>query len=132
MITVMDLQRIFHQNCAGPCNKATAKIHSVKYNLNELLFFKNVYNYFIFYFAYCYCNALLFQAWGDYADMSQAVAVYVTLACNVFPICWFGTQLTQQVIVNGLLLLLLLLLLFLQRHMENAVNLQHFGNLEIL
>jgi len=33
--------------------------------------------------------------------MSQAVAIYVTIACNVFLICWFGTQLTQHVRVTG-------------------------------
>jgi len=49
--------------------------------------------------------------------MSQAVVQYVVFACNVFLICWFGTQLTQQVRVNGLLLLL-----FLQRHVENEVG----------
>ena len=38
--------------------------------------------------------------------MSQGVAVYVTYACDVLLICWFGTQLTQRVRENVLLLLL--------------------------
>jgi hypothetical protein len=41
------------------------------------------------------------QNWGDYADMSQAVAVYVAIGCHVLLICWFGTQLTQHVRENG-------------------------------
>jgi len=37
------------------------------------------------------------QNWGDYADMSQGVAVYVMYVSDVLLICWFGTQLTQHV-----------------------------------
>jgi hypothetical protein len=37
------------------------------------------------------------QNWGDYADMSQAVIVYVAFGSHVLLICWFGTQLTQHV-----------------------------------
>jgi len=37
------------------------------------------------------------QNWGDYADMNQGVAVYMTLAADVLLICWFGTQLTKHV-----------------------------------
>jgi len=51
----------------------------------------------------------LLQNWGDYADMSQAVIVYLTLCSDVLLICWFGTQLTYHVRENGLLLLLLTL-----------------------
>jgi hypothetical protein len=40
---------------------------------------------------------ILLQNWGNYADMSQAVAIYVTFFCDVLLICWFGTQLTQHV-----------------------------------
>jgi hypothetical protein len=43
------------------------------------------------------------QNWGDYADMSQAVAVYMLFGSDVLLICWFGTQLTQHVRQNGLL-----------------------------
>jgi len=50
---------------------------------------------------------LFWQNWGDYTDMSQAVAVYVIYACDVVFICWFGTQLTQHVRKNGLFLFLL-------------------------
>jgi hypothetical protein len=41
--------------------------------------------------------------------MSQAVAVYLALGSDVLLICWFGTQLTQQVRENGLFLFLLTL-----------------------
>jgi len=37
------------------------------------------------------------QNWGDYADMSQGVVVYVFYASDVLLICWFGTQLTKHV-----------------------------------
>jgi hypothetical protein len=33
--------------------------------------------------------------------MSQGVAVYMTYASDVLLICWFGTQLTQQVRKNA-------------------------------
>ena len=39
----------------------------------------------------------MFQNWGNFADMSQGVAVYMTYASDVLLICWFGTQLTQHV-----------------------------------
>ena len=51
-------------------------------------------------------KCFFFQTWGDYANISQAVAIYVTFASEVLLICWFGDQLTQHVRVNGLLLLL--------------------------
>jgi hypothetical protein len=60
--------------------------------------------------------------------MSQAVVQYVIFASNVFLICWFGTQLTQHVRVNGVLLLLL----FLQRHVECEVSWKQIRNLEAL
>jgi len=47
------------------------------------------------------------QNLGDYADMSQAVFIYVTFGSNVLLICWFGTQLSHHVRENGLLILLL-------------------------
>ena len=59
--------------------------------------------------------------------MSQALVIYVAYACDVFLICWFGSHLTQQVRVNGLLLLLL----FLKRHEENAESFQ-IRNLKLL
>jgi hypothetical protein len=37
------------------------------------------------------------QNWGNYADMSQGVAICITYAFDVLLICWFGTQLTQHV-----------------------------------
>jgi len=70
---------------------------------------------FIVSFVYCYNKVFLFQNWGDYVNISQTVVLYVLFASDVFLICWFGTQLTQHVRVNGLLLLLL----FLQWHVAN-------------
>jgi hypothetical protein len=67
----------------------------------------------------------LFQKWGDYLNMSQAVVIYVSFATEVLLICWFGTQLTEHVRVNALLLLLL----FLKRHVESF---QQIRNLELL
>jgi hypothetical protein len=49
------------------------------------------------------------QNWGDYTGMSQAVLVYLTYASDVLLICWFGTQLIQQVRKDGLFLMLLTL-----------------------
>ena len=45
----------------------------------------------------------MLQNWGNYADMSQAVFIYVTYASDVLLICWSGTQLTQQVRENYLI-----------------------------
>jgi hypothetical protein len=45
------------------------------------------------------------QNWGDYADMSQALIIYVSYTSDVLLICWLGTQLTQHVRQNLLLLL---------------------------
>jgi len=58
--------------------------------------------------------------------MSQAAVLYVLFACDVSLICWFGTQLTQHVRVNGLLFLL-----FLQRHVENENSFRQIRNLEL-
>jgi len=74
--------------------------------------FRNAFKYFHYFLCILLLLSVLFQAWGDYANMSQATAVYVVFASDVLLICWFGTQLTHHVRVNGLLLLLLLLLLF--------------------
>jgi hypothetical protein len=49
------------------------------------------------------------QNWGDYANMSQGVAIYVTFGIDVLLICWFGSQLTYRVRENIFLLLLLTL-----------------------
>jgi hypothetical protein len=69
----------------------------------------------------------LFQNWGDYANMSQAVVIYVIMACDVLLICWFGTQLTQEVRENGLLLLL-----FLEFKVENVRKFQQIRNFGLL
>jgi hypothetical protein len=37
------------------------------------------------------------QNWRDYADMNQGVGTYMSYVGDVLLICWFGTQLTQQV-----------------------------------
>jgi hypothetical protein len=50
------------------------------------------------------------ETWGDFADRSQTVIVYVAFVSHVLMFCWFGTQLTQHVREDGLLLLLLTLL----------------------
>jgi hypothetical protein len=42
------------------------------------------------------------QNWGDYADMSQGVAVYILFSSDVLLICWFGTQLTHHVRENDI------------------------------
>jgi len=44
----------------------------------------------------------IFQNWGDYTDMSQAVILYVSYAGDVVLICWFGTKLTQHVRQYGI------------------------------
>ena len=85
-------------------------------------------NVFHCFLVYCYYKVFLFQNWGDYANMSQAVVLYLALASDVFLICWFGTQLTQYVRVNGLLLLLL----FLKRRVENTESFQQIRNLGLL
>jgi len=84
-------------------------------------------NVFLCSILYCYYKVILFKNWGDYADLSQAVVLYVIYACNVLLICWFGTQLTQHVSMNGLLLLF-----FLQRHVDNAKSFQRSRNSELV
>jgi hypothetical protein len=42
--------------------------------------------------------------------MSQAALGYVTYACDVLLVCWFGTQLTQHVRQKSLLLLFIVFL----------------------
>jgi hypothetical protein len=74
-----------------------------------------------------YYKLFCFQDWGNYANMSQGVALNVIYVCDVLLICWFGTQLIQDVRVNGLTLLL-----FLQRHVENAASFRQITNLELL
>jgi hypothetical protein len=67
----------------------------------------------LFYMFYSFCVLILqpvLQNWGNYADMSQAVTVYVTFVSDVLLICWFGTQLTQHVRQNIFLFFLSTLL----------------------
>jgi len=62
-------------------------------------------SFLIFYSFYALdITNILLQNWGNYADMSQAVIIYVSYFCDVLLICWFGTQLTQHVRQKGLLL----------------------------
>ena len=83
----------------------------IQINLIWLNYFcARIFYLFIFSFAYRHYNILFFQTWGDYADMSQGVSIYVALACNVFPICWFGTQMTQHVRVNGFIIIIIIVL----------------------
>ena len=113
----------FHDYChgfAGAFSARLAQCHLRKPQQKRMFIQINVFWLYdfcvrmlliIFFYVYCYYKLLLFQAWGEYASMSQAVVIYMASACNVFLICWFGTQLTQHVRENGLLLLLILLLL---------------------
>jgi len=39
----------------------------------------------------------ILQNWGNYADMSQAMAMYTVFSTDVLLMCWLGTQLTQHV-----------------------------------
>jgi len=38
----------------------------------------------------------IIQNWGDYADMSQGVMIYLGFSTDVFLTCWLGTQLTKH------------------------------------
>jgi hypothetical protein len=55
----------------------------------------------------------LLQNWGDYADMSQGVMVYLTFTSDVLLVCWLGTQLTKHVSEK-------LLIIFLRRYVHNG------------
>jgi len=79
------------------------------------------------FFVYSCYKVFLFQKLEDYVNMFQAVMIYLTFACGLLLICWFGTKLTQHVRVNGILLLL-----FLSRQVENAERFQQIRNLELL
>jgi hypothetical protein len=75
-----------------------------------LLLLAYIYIGFLLNFSIVYLRILyyenFFQNWGDYADMSQAVIIYMIFGSEVLLICWFGTRLTHHVRENGLLLLL--------------------------
>jgi hypothetical protein len=60
------------------------------------------------------------QNWGDYADLSQGVIIYVAYSLDVLLVGWFGTQLTKHVRQNDLLLLLFSLLENYAPGMEEA------------
>jgi hypothetical protein len=60
------------------------------------------------------------QNWGDYADMTQGVAIYLLYSSDVLLICWFGTQLTQHVRKNVLLLFLFTLLQHQSHNIDEA------------
>jgi hypothetical protein len=53
--------------------------------------------------------------------MNQGVAIYTTFACDVFLICWFGTQLTQHVRENEIIV-------FLKHYVYNAQQPPLSGN----
>ena len=55
----------------------------------------------------------LLKNWGDYADMSQGVVVYLTFTSDVLLVCWLGTQLTKHVSEK-------LLIIFLRRYVHNG------------
>ncbi|GFG41080.1 hypothetical protein Cfor_07917, partial [Coptotermes formosanus] len=44
----------------------------------------------------CFAAFSLVTNWGDYADMSQGVVIYLFFSGDVLLICWLGTQLTQH------------------------------------
>jgi len=64
---------------------------------------------FLIFYSLCALDIpnILLQNWGNHADISQAVAIYVCFVCDVLLICWFGTQLTQHVRQKGFYLSLL-------------------------
>ena len=57
------------------------------------LLFENIYLFSVSGITYIF----FLQNWGDYTDMSQAVAIYFVYASDVLLICWCGSQLTQHV-----------------------------------
>jgi hypothetical protein len=63
-----------------------------------------VLNLFIIHSFYSNHITKMLQNWGNYADMSQAVIIYMTFASDVLLICWCGTQLTQHVRDNYIML----------------------------
>ena len=69
--------------------------------LNILLVITSVLNWFILwnnsFFSCSSHNTKILQNWGNYADMSQGVVIYVIYTSDVLLFCWFGTQLTQHV-----------------------------------
>jgi hypothetical protein len=70
---------------------------------NKILFFVITYvlNWFIIWnnpFFSCSSHITkILQNLGNYADMSEAVIIYVIYTSDVLLFCWFGTQLTQHV-----------------------------------
>jgi hypothetical protein len=64
--------------------------------------------------AFCIlCHEIYLQSWGDYAGMSQGMAIYMTYASDVLLICWLGSQLTKYVRKNFFIVVVVLLLLLL-------------------
>ena len=53
--------------------------------------------FYLVVFNFSLCLSYYLQNWGNYADMSQGAAIYITYTVDVLLICWFGTQLTQHV-----------------------------------
>jgi hypothetical protein len=75
--------------------------NKTNYISTKLLFVSNLWFdccYFIFTVSLCFFYNS--QNWGNYADMSQGVAIYITYTIDVLLICWFGTQLTKHVRKN--------------------------------
>ena len=92
-------------------NAPKIQIQNQKHLHNAIIPYKCV--LFLIFYPFCATDItnIFLQNWGDYADMSQGVAIYMTYASDVLLICWFGTQLTQHVRKNNLLLLLMSLLI---------------------
>jgi len=79
------------------------KDHTQKNLINRKLLFVSKLLIDCFYleiFTVSLCLSYYLQNWGNYADMSQGVVIYMTYTIDVLLICWFGTQLTQHVRKN--------------------------------
>jgi len=61
--------------------------------------------HFIFVLCFSY-NKICLQNWGDIADVTQGVVIYLLYSSDVLLICWLGTKLTQYVRQKELFLFL--------------------------
>jgi hypothetical protein len=111
--------------------------HKVKTSAMILIFliscaFNGVVIWYILFFLCASNIKILLQNWGDYADMSQAITIYVAYASDVLLIGWFGIQLTQHVRQN----VFLFLVLPLKHHVHNVYGasnqLSNYGSFWVL
>jgi hypothetical protein len=73
--------------------------HGKLHLIEKTLFVSNL-CFDCFYLEILTCLSYYLQNWGNYADMSQGVAIYIAFTTEVLLVCWFGTQLTQHVRTN--------------------------------